>query len=207
MQAVKYLGARQVKYHWFAWWKANQWPPPDTILFCSSQQLARLRLRPLKGVLKSWHGALQYGPWLTLSVASGTTEIQGHHQVCRARRGCPRTLSRTTDGKPWSSVFWKRACFHCSRNWVDPCPPWPPLIHSEEKLTWSSHINCEELVELSWCAHSHGRAKTFWAYVAGKTSQLWHSLSKKSTIFTWGTAQIFLHGFMLGPELQNINTI
>ena len=30
-------------------------------------------------------------------VASGTTEIQGHRQVCRARRGGPRTPSITTD--------------------------------------------------------------------------------------------------------------
>ena len=37
------------------------------------------------------------GPRLALCVASGTTEIQGHHQVWRARRGGPRTPSRTTD--------------------------------------------------------------------------------------------------------------
>ena len=44
----------------FARW-ANQWSlVEDTILFCSSQQLPRLHLGPLKGFL-SWHGALQ-GP-------------------------------------------------------------------------------------------------------------------------------------------------
>ena len=50
-----------VKTHWFAW-RANQWPPRQgfTFLFCSSQQLPRLRLGPLKGFL-SWHGTLQ-GP-------------------------------------------------------------------------------------------------------------------------------------------------
>ena len=37
------------------------------------------------------------GPWLASCVASGTTEIQGHCQVCRARRGGPRTPSTTTD--------------------------------------------------------------------------------------------------------------
>ena len=37
------------------------------------------------------------GPRLASCVASGTTEIQGHRQVCRARRGGPRTPSRTTD--------------------------------------------------------------------------------------------------------------
>ena len=34
---------------------------------------------------------------LFLWVASGTTEIQGHRQVCRARRGGPRAPSTTTD--------------------------------------------------------------------------------------------------------------
>ena len=36
-------------------------------------------------------------PRLASCVASRTTEIQGHRQVCRARRGGPRTLSTTTD--------------------------------------------------------------------------------------------------------------
>ena len=36
-------------------------------------------------------------PLLASCVASGTTEILGHHQVCRARRGGPRTPSTTTD--------------------------------------------------------------------------------------------------------------
>ena len=37
------------------------------------------------------------GPRLALCVASGAIENQGHHQVCRARRGGPRTPSTTTD--------------------------------------------------------------------------------------------------------------
>ena len=37
------------------------------------------------------------GPRLASCVASGTTEKQGHRQVCRARYGGPRTASRTTD--------------------------------------------------------------------------------------------------------------
>ena len=49
----------------------------------------------LKGFL-SCHGAL-LGPRLASCIASGTTEIQGHCQVCRARRGGPRTPSTTTD--------------------------------------------------------------------------------------------------------------
>ena len=36
-------------------------------------------------------------PRLASRIASGTTEIQGHRQVCRARRRHPRTLSRRTD--------------------------------------------------------------------------------------------------------------
>ena len=53
----------------------------NAILFRSSQQLPRLRLSPR----------------LASCVASGTTGVQGHHQVCRARRGGPRTPSTTTD--------------------------------------------------------------------------------------------------------------
>ena len=48
----------------------------NTILFRSSQQLPDLRL----------------GPSTASCVASGTTEMQGHRQVCCARRGGPRTL-------------------------------------------------------------------------------------------------------------------
>ena len=46
-----------------------------TILCSSSQQLPRLRLRPLKGFL-SWHGALQGSSGCLVCVASGTTENQ-----------------------------------------------------------------------------------------------------------------------------------
>ena len=61
----------------------------NTILFRSSQQLPRVRLGPLRGFLSC--------PRLTSCVASGTTEIQGHRQVYRARRGGPRTQSTSTD--------------------------------------------------------------------------------------------------------------
>ena len=37
------------------------------------------------------------GPWLAFCVASRTTEIQWHYQVCRSRHGGPRTLSRSAD--------------------------------------------------------------------------------------------------------------
>ena len=50
----------------------------NTILCSSSQQIPRLRLKPLT----------------RLCVASGTTEIHGHRQVYRVRRGRPRTPSR-----------------------------------------------------------------------------------------------------------------
>ena len=48
------------------------------------------------------------GPRLASCVASGTIEMQGHHQVCRARRKGPRTLSRKTI-KNNDSVFVKNA--------------------------------------------------------------------------------------------------
>ena len=65
----------------------------NTTLFHCSQQLPLLRLGPLKGFL-SWHSTL------TSCVASGTTEIQWHCQVCRARHGGPMTLSTTADSNP-----------------------------------------------------------------------------------------------------------
>ena len=37
------------------------------------------------------------GPGLASNATSGTTDKQGHRQVCRARRKGPRTLLRTTD--------------------------------------------------------------------------------------------------------------
>ena len=50
------MGGGQIGKIWFAW-RAKEWPWVKTFLFRSSQQLPRLSLRPLKGVL-SWHGAL-----------------------------------------------------------------------------------------------------------------------------------------------------
>ena len=59
----------------------------DTIFFRSSQQLPRLEGRRVSS--KS--------PRLASCVASGTTEIQGHRQVCQARHGGPRAPSTTAD--------------------------------------------------------------------------------------------------------------
>ena len=39
------------------------------------------------------------GPRLTSCIASGTTEIQGHCQVCRTRHLGPRTPARTTNAQ------------------------------------------------------------------------------------------------------------
>ena len=50
------------------------------------------------------------GPRLASSVASGTTEKQGHHKVCRARRGGPGTLSTTTDAN-LDGAFFENAHF------------------------------------------------------------------------------------------------
>ena len=61
-----------------------------------SQQPPRLCLRPLKDFLA---GTPPFkGPWLTLRIASGIRDIQGHRQVFRARRRGPMmTRSRTID--------------------------------------------------------------------------------------------------------------
>ena len=106
--------------NWFAW-RANQrphqWqsmeilfssiPPSNSLVSVSDPQRA------------FWADTAPFsGPRLASCVASGTTEIQGHSQVCRARRGGPRTPSTTTDANldcafvanalfyadPW---FWK----------------------------------------------------------------------------------------------------
>ena len=67
----------------------------ETQFSSSSQQLPRFRLRPLRAF---WADTTPFkGPWLALCVAFRTTEIQGHHQVCRARSRGPRTPSSTTD--------------------------------------------------------------------------------------------------------------
>ena len=67
----------------------------NTILFHSSQQLPRLCLGSLKGFQAD--RVPFKGPRLASCVASASTEIQGHRQVCRARCGGPRTPSPTTD--------------------------------------------------------------------------------------------------------------
>ena len=56
------------------------------------------------------------GPRLASCVASGTTEIQGHRQVCRARRGGPRTPSTTTDAN-LDCAFVENALFTPILDW------------------------------------------------------------------------------------------
>ena len=51
------------------------------------------------------------GSRFALCVASGTTEIQGHRQVCRARRRGPRTPSTTTDAN-LDCAFVENALFY-----------------------------------------------------------------------------------------------
>ena len=53
-------------------------------------------------------------PRLSSCVASGTSEIQGHRQVCRARRGGPRTPPRTTDANFDCTFVAKRTFLHQS---------------------------------------------------------------------------------------------
>ena len=69
------------KYFW-VWfvWRANQWPSivENNVLFYSCQQLNLSRSQTIKGFL-SWHDAEQGSLNHALYIASGITEIQGHH--------------------------------------------------------------------------------------------------------------------------------
>ena len=65
------------------------------------------------------------GPRLTLCIASETTEIQGHRQVCRAGRGGTTTLSTTTDANlDWAFV--------------------------ENTLFYAQILDCEKSTEYNW---------------------------------------------------------
>jgi len=73
------------KDHWFAW-RANQWPLVREKLFSFVPHS-----NSLVSVSDHWRAfwadaAPFNGPRLASCVASGTTEIQGHRQVSRARR-------------------------------------------------------------------------------------------------------------------------
>ena len=69
-------------------------------LFCSYKQLPYLLLGSLKGAVSA-QKVVDRGPRLSWCVASGTTEKQGHHQVCTrvSTRRClgPRTALKTAD--------------------------------------------------------------------------------------------------------------
>ena len=82
-----------VKNHWFA----HHWPLVGETLLSSvppSNSLVSVS-DPRRAF---WADTAPFsGPRLTSCVASGTTEIQGHRQVCRARPRGHRTPSRTTD--------------------------------------------------------------------------------------------------------------
>ena len=49
--------------------------------------------------------ALFKGPRLASCFASGTTEIQGHHQVCRAGRRGPKKPSKTSDTNCFPTIL------------------------------------------------------------------------------------------------------
>ena len=99
-----------VKNHWLAW-RPNQWPLIWETLFS---------FVPLRNILVSvsdpwrafWDDTAPFkGPRLASSLASRTTEIQGHSQVCRARRESPRTPSTTTDAN-LDCAFVENALFY-----------------------------------------------------------------------------------------------
>ena len=105
-----------VKTHWFAW-RANQWPliretpfssvPPSSSLVSVSNHRRAF-----------WADTTPFsGPRLASCIASGTTEIQGHSQVSRARCRGPRTPSvrqQQLTQKPWLCVCWKRTFLYRS---------------------------------------------------------------------------------------------
>ena len=62
------------------------------------------------------------GHGLALCVASGTTEKQGHRQVCRARRRGPRTPSKTAYAN-LDCAFVKNALVFVSSKIGRACPP------------------------------------------------------------------------------------
>ena len=70
------------------------------------------------------------GPRLASCVASGTTEIQGHRQVCRARPGGPRTPSTTTDAN-LDCVFVENAVVFLDPKNGGPGPPPPPRAKAQ----------------------------------------------------------------------------
>ena len=90
---------------------ANQWPLIGETLFSSvppSNSLVSVS-DPRRAF---WADTAPFsGPRLASCVASGTTEIQGHRQVCRARRGGPRTPSTTTDAN-LDCAFVENALFY-----------------------------------------------------------------------------------------------
>ena len=68
------------------------------------------------------------GPGLASCIASGTTEIQGHHQVCRARRGGPRTRSRTADANLDCASVKKALVFVAPKIWRARAPLAAPSL-------------------------------------------------------------------------------
>ena len=72
-------------------WRANQWPLNSLVSVSDPWRAFWADTAPFKG--------------LALCIASGTTEIQGHHQVCRARR-------RTTDKNLDWCAFVANALFY-----------------------------------------------------------------------------------------------
>ena len=79
----------------------------NTFILRSSQQLPRLCFGPLKCFLSC------HGPRLASGKAFRATNKQGHHQVCRARHGGPRTPKKCWC-KPELCVCWNRTFYHRS---------------------------------------------------------------------------------------------
>ena len=94
-------------------WRANQWP-----LVRKHHFLSFLPATPssLSGTLEGLFELPVKGPRLDPCIASGTTETQGHRQVCRARRRGPRPKDTVNNNwnKPWWCVCYKGTFSHRS---------------------------------------------------------------------------------------------
>ena len=132
----------------------------NTFLFCSSRQLPCFRLGPFK---------------VFFELTFGTTEYQGHSQVCCAKRRGTKTPSRTPIVN-LDCAFVENLFFSLFQNWGAglPPPPLPPsIVH-----TWGPRQPRRR--ESKW--HSQFSPKQVWPL----TQFFLFPFCKKSLIFLEG---------------------
>ena len=153
-----------VKNHWFAW-RANQWITPHWGNTFSSAPPSNSLFSVSDPWRASWVDTAPFsGPRLASCVASRTTEIQGHCQVCRTRPRGPRTLSKTAYAYLDFAFVGKRTYSHWSlivksqQNRIElvtrperpqnTFPP-PPLLSSQSHGVRSHQVQPVQLCMLS----------------------------------------------------------